>query len=161
MREPTAIEERSEEIGDLYRREGARLWRAVFAYAQDPAIASDAVAEAFAQCLGRGEAVRDPRAWVWQAAFRLAGGELKRRGATTTLSEVQDVVIPADQAPGELLDALRQLSPNQRATLILRFYAGYGTDEVASILAMARATVRVHTSRGRKRLRAILSEESE
>ena len=37
-------------------------------------------AEAFAQALRRGTAIRDPRSWVWRAAYRIAAGE-KQRGA--------------------------------------------------------------------------------
>ncbi|HJS26677.1 MAG TPA: hypothetical protein VJ913_06090, partial [Actinomycetota bacterium] len=55
------------------------MWRAVLAFAGDPEVASDAVAEAFAQVLRRGEDVRDPEGWVWRAAFRIASGELKER----------------------------------------------------------------------------------
>jgi DNA-directed RNA polymerase specialized sigma24 family protein len=40
---------RSAEIERLYREGGDRMWRAVLAFAGDPEIASDAVAEAFAQ----------------------------------------------------------------------------------------------------------------
>jgi len=56
-----------------------RLWRSVLAYTGDREVASDAVAEAFAQVLRRGDAVEDIRAWVWTAAFRIAAGELRSR----------------------------------------------------------------------------------
>jgi RNA polymerase sigma-70 factor (ECF subfamily) len=130
----------------------------VFAYAQDRAVTDDAVAEAFAQCLRRGDAIRDRRAWVWRAAFRLAAGELRARRITGPLADtpVLDLI---DDDPGRLLRALRTLPGKQRAAVILRFYAGYGTDEIASMLGMGRATVRVHISRGRKRLRELLPEE--
>jgi DNA-directed RNA polymerase specialized sigma24 family protein len=59
----------------LYRLDGGRLWRAVLMYTGDREVASDAVAEAFAQALRRDQAIRDPR-WVWRAAFRIAVGEL-------------------------------------------------------------------------------------
>lgn len=49
---------------DLYREHADRLWRAVFAYGGDSEVASDAVSEAFAQCLARGSAVRSPGRWV-------------------------------------------------------------------------------------------------
>ncbi len=49
------------DLDTLYREEGDRLWRALFAFAHDREMASDAVAEAFAQCIRRGEAVRSPR----------------------------------------------------------------------------------------------------
>jgi hypothetical protein len=64
MRRTATIEDNAPDLGDLYEREGPRMWRAVFAYAQDRAVIDDAVAEAFAQCLRRGEEVRSPRAFV-------------------------------------------------------------------------------------------------
>ena len=45
--------------------------------------------------------------------------------------------------------------------MVLRFYAGYETDEIARLLGSSRATVRVHLSRGRRRLRELLEEEDE
>ena len=52
-----------------YRENGARLWRSVLLYSGDREVASDAVAEAFAQAIHRGEQVRDPLAGVTRAAF--------------------------------------------------------------------------------------------
>ena len=152
------VSETGPDLGELYRAESARLWRAVFAYSQDRALTDDAVAEAFAQCLRRGDAVRDPRAWVWSAAFRLAAGSLMDRRMTGPLEDAA-VTDPVPEDPTRLLAALRALPANQRAALVLRFYAGYGTDEIARMLGIGRATVRVHISRGRKRLRQLLPEE--
>lgn len=64
----------------VYREHGARMWRAVFLASGSREVADDAVAEAFAQALRRGSAVRDPAAWLWRVVFRLAAGELKERG---------------------------------------------------------------------------------
>jgi RNA polymerase sigma-70 factor (ECF subfamily) len=123
------------------------------------AITDDAVAEAFAQCLRRGTEVRDPRAWVWRAAFRLAAGELKARRRFT--SAPFDVSAP-DQTPAvEVLTLLAALPGNQRAAAVLHWYAGFGTDEVARMLGIGRGTVRVHLSRARRRLEALLNEENE
>jgi RNA polymerase sigma-70 factor (ECF subfamily) len=63
--------------------------------------------------------------------------------------------------PGDLLRALATLSPKQRASTILHFYAGYSTKEVAEILGSSAATVRVHLSQGRKRLRALLENDDD
>lgn len=147
------------ELERLYREHGARLWRALVAYAGDPEIANDAVAEAFAQALGRGSELRDPLRWVWRVAFRVAAGELKdrrRRGAVQTERSTE-----ADDPEVELLDVLRSLSPKQRAALVLHYYAGYHTKEIAAILGSSAATVRVHLSQGRRRLRRILEDQGE
>lgn len=76
---PTGANEELD-ISQLYREHGARLWRAAFAFTHDRGITDDAVAEAFAQCIRRGGAVRDPTAWVWKATFRIAASALKERG---------------------------------------------------------------------------------
>jgi RNA polymerase sigma-70 factor, ECF subfamily len=145
------------ELGRLFETEGPRLWRAVFAFTRDRALTSDAVAEAFAQCLRRGADVREPRAWIWRASFRIAAGELKERDRWRPLPEAWDP--PAPGEPVKLLSAIGRLAPRQRAALILRHYAGYDVGEIASLLGLARATVRVHLSRGRRRLRTLLEED--
>ena len=63
----------------VYRADADRLWRALYAYAADADLASEAVAEAYAQALRRGSAIHDPAAWTWRAAFRIAAGVLKAR----------------------------------------------------------------------------------
>src|SRR4051794_29133827 len=70
---PAALLER------VYREQGDRMWRALYAYAGDPEIASDALSEAFAQALRRNDAIREADRWVWRSAFRIAAGEMKRR----------------------------------------------------------------------------------
>jgi RNA polymerase sigma-70 factor (ECF subfamily) len=146
-----------ETLDQLFVEEGQKLWRAVLAFAQDEAVASDAVSEAFAQCLRRGSAVRDPRAWIWTASFRIAAGELKQRNRWSPLPGDWDAPIVEDVSG--VLAAIGRLAPMQRAVLTLRHYVGYDAGEIASMLGIARATVRVHLSRGRRRLRAILEED--
>ncbi len=152
-REPT------DAVEGLFRREGVRLWRALAAFTGDRDIASDAVAEAFAQLLGRGDEVRAPDRWVWRAAFNIARGDLKERGRRQEL--VTDQIYEMSDPPGDLLKMLAKLSPSQRAATILHYYAGYSTKEVAEILGSSAATVRVHLSQGRKRLRALLEDDHE
>jgi RNA polymerase sigma factor (sigma-70 family) len=147
------------DLGALYAEESPRLWRAVLAFARDREIASDAIAEAFAQCLRGGPAIRDPRAWVWRSSFRIAAGELKRRRTMT--DRVPEGSYEMHQDAGRLLDALATLSPTQRAVIVLRHYVGSSTDEIARVLGMSRPTVRVHMSRGRKRLAAVLEDDDD
>ncbi len=140
----------------LYWEDGARLWRALVAFSGDREVASDAVAEAFAQAIGRESHLRDPQRWVWRAAFRIAAGELKdRRGFRAPIA---DQSYEMEEPPATLVAGLARLSPNQRAALVLHYYAGYPTKEIAGIIGTSPATVRVHLSQGRKRLGRILEE---
>lgn len=140
-----------------FREQGPKLWRALLAFTGDPELASDAMAEAFAQLLGRGSAVEAHERWVWRAAFRIAAGELKdrrRRASDVDVVETYEMPEPAL----DLVRALRHLSPNQRAVAVLRLYVDLPTREVARILGIGQATVRVHLSQARRRLRAVLEE---
>ncbi len=155
MASGSSVEAGETSFGRLYRQEAERLWRAVFAFAGDREVANDAVAEAFAQCLRRGDDVRDPRAWVWRAAFAIARGDLKERRRRIALADLEDAAA-RDPDLGRVLLPLARLAPRQRAVLLLRFYAGYSSREVAQLLGMAPATVRVHLARGRRNLQRLL-----
>jgi RNA polymerase sigma factor (sigma-70 family) len=155
-RDAVARVETDEELDRLYREHGERLWRAVLAFAGDREVASDAVAEAFAQCLGRGQAVRDPGRWIWRAAFRIAAGELKDRRRRQEMSGRAEEWYEIPEAATQILEALGRLSPRQRAAVILHDHVGYSAKEVAAILGSTAATVRVHLSQGRRRLRTLL-----
>jgi RNA polymerase sigma-70 factor, ECF subfamily len=147
---------RSEEIERLYRERGDRIWRAVLAFAGDPEVASDAVAEAFAQVLGRGEDVRDPERWVWRAAFRIASGELKERRKRPVVEAIGAYEM---EEPRDLVVALGALSEKQRRAVVLHDAAGYPAREVADIVGSTEAAVRVHLMRGRRRLRELLVDD--
>ena len=150
---------RTDRIERLYRERGDRIWRGLLAFSGDPEIASDAVAEAFAQVLGRGDEVRDPERWIWRAAFRIAAGELKdRRRAEVTLTAVS---YEMEEPARDLVVALGALSERQRAAVVLHDAAGYPAKEVARIVGSTEAAVRVHLMRGRRRLRELLREDED
>lgn len=146
----------STEVALLYEEEGPRLWRAIFAYAGDREVANDAVAETFAQYMRRGDEVRSPRAWIWRAAFRIAAGELQRRG---TMQGVPRDLVTDGPESDRVLQALGALTPRQRAVIVLRYYAGYRSTEIAGILGTSPPTVRVHLMRARRRLAELLGDD--
>jgi RNA polymerase sigma-70 factor (ECF subfamily) len=141
----------------VYRDYGARLWRSIYLYSGDRDVASDAVAEAFAQALRRGGAIRSPERWVWRAAFRIAAGELARQRQRTGDLPDRRYELPIETT--ELLDALRMLPARQRAAIVLHYFGDYTLRETAGILASTPSAVGVQLYRGRKRLRELLGED--
>lgn len=145
------------DVERVYRDVGDRLWWAVLAFAGDPDVASDAVAEAFAQALRRGEAVRSVEAWVWTAAFRIAAGELQGRRRFT--DRVPESAYEPFDVPDRLFEILPSLPARQRAAVILHYYVDKPVTEIAEILGCSATTVSVHLHRGRNRLRELLEVE--
>lgn len=145
------------DLETLFRDEADGVYRTLLAFTGGRAdVAEEATAEAFARALAQGPALRDPLAWIYRVAFRVAIDEIRRtakqgRGEPT-----------GEMSPPELdglVEALRQLSPNQRAAVVLRFVMDLDTDEVAHRMGTATPTVRVHLHRARKRLRELLGAE--
>jgi RNA polymerase sigma-70 factor, ECF subfamily len=145
---------------DLYRREGSRLWRALVLFTGDSEVASDAMAEAFAQGIARGTSIRRPGAWVWRAAFMIARGELSRLDARAPSLE-RDVEAAGSQGLVELTLVLRTLSPMQRGSIVLHYYGGYSLAETAAILGSSRSAIGVHLFRARALLRRELGGDDE
>jgi RNA polymerase sigma factor (sigma-70 family) len=151
------------DIERLYRDQGMRLWRALVLTTASPDVADDAVAEAFAQALRRGEQLRNPGAWVWRAAFNIAAGEMKERRKVVPLDVGVEVaaVVPG-VSPERLIDlvrALSRLTHRQRVAVVLADYAGWSHRQIADVLGASVATVGVHVHRARVRLRELLQED--
>jgi RNA polymerase sigma-70 factor (ECF subfamily) len=144
------------DIEVVYRAHAPRLWRSLLAWTGDAAIADDAVAEAFAQALRRGEALREPERWVWRTAYRIAAGALKERGRHG--GTAPDVSYQLDEVPASLAEALAMLPPGQRAAVVLHYYADLRVRDVAQVLGTSSAAVKVSLMRARRRLRIVLED---
>ena len=134
------------------------LWRALLAFSGSREVADEAEAEAWAQVLRRGEGVDDPAAWAWRSAFRIAAGELKRRSSAATPGLVPDVGVAGPESALDLIAALRHLSDQQRACVVLCDLAGYRATETAQLLGTTAGTVRMQRMRAHRRLRDLLED---
>jgi RNA polymerase sigma-70 factor (ECF subfamily) len=140
----------------VYRSHGGQVWRAVLVMtAGRREIADEATSEAFARLFDYRNGVRDPAAWVFRTAFRLAASELRREAAIRPELS-QGVVLPTSVLPSNLTVALKRLSPDQRIAVFLHYYADLPISEVAKLSGSSSATVKVRLHRARRSLRAIL-----
>ena len=149
-----AVRTSGRRVEEVYHELGPRLWRALAAFAGDREIASDAMAEAFAQALAHEDHIRNLSTWVWRAAFTIARGMLKERSAWTM--DGHDLLAQTPPMVVDVIKALQQLSANERIAVVLHDYADRPTREIAHILGTSTSTVHVHLFRGRSRLRQLL-----
>ena len=153
MAQDVLVEPWRAEVERVFRTDGARMWRALVAFAGDPDVASDAVAEAFAQAIARGPEIRSPSAWIWRTCYLVARRELTARPSPEVSP---DAAVDLPDPVRDIVVAMRELSPNQRMAVLLHDYADRSTAEVASTMGIAAPTVRVHLANGRRRLRRYL-----
>ena len=124
------------EIELLYREHGDRMWRALLAFTGNPDVASDAVAEAFAQALRRGDALRDPRAWIWRTAFVIAKGDMRERRRALPLVGEHLGSYEMEEPSLALMSALQELGEKARAMIVMHHASGYPVGEIAAILGV-------------------------
>ena len=144
----------------LYRRDGARLERALIGAFGNRELAQDAAAEAFVQLLRRGDGVEFPARWVWKAAFAIARG-VAAEGSGRSDRPVPDTSVVAGERDLDVLEALRTLSPMQRQAVVLHHYAGFDLRAVAEITGSTVGALKVHLLRARQRMRTQLGDTHE
>ena len=142
----------------VFRDAAPGLWRTICAFAAGRrAVADDAVAEAFARALAHAGQIRDPVPWLYRTAFRLAAEDLRRERREPEPEPEQAAASAAGLAA--LVPALRQLSPAQRAAVVLHYEADLPVQEVARRMGTSAGAVKVHLFRGRRRLRELLGDD--
>ena len=150
---------------DLFdRTHGALLAYAVRRVA-DPSDAADVVAETFVVAWRRLDDVPPDdaaRPWLFGVARRVLAnhyrGERRRLALADRLREqVVEVVPPHEPADPTLLRAMDALPPDDRELLRLVAWEELARDEIALVLGVPRATVRVRLHRARRRLLAQLA----
>jgi RNA polymerase sigma factor (sigma-70 family) len=153
------IQRSERDVERLFAEESSKIWRSLVLHTGELELARDATAEAFAQLLRQGDSVRDPRAWVWRVAFRIADRELGNR-ARRVVSEAADPYEMPEQVV-DLVRALRRLPATQREAVVLHHLADRSVAEIATILGTSRSAVAVHLHRGRRRLRELLGDHDD
>jgi len=150
----------TERVATAYAETHTRLWRSILAFTGSREIADDAVAEAFAQVLRRGDEVHDVVAWVWRAAYAIARGQLAERPRADAPPDLPaELDDRAAERVVELVEALARLAPRDRELLVLCHVAGWTPTELARITGLPASTVRVRLHRATRRARDVFTEE--
>jgi RNA polymerase sigma factor (sigma-70 family) len=116
----------------------------------------DAMQETMIQVLKNLRSLREPAAlhgWVRRIAVREALKLARARRALVAVEHLPER--PADDAATrvEIADTLRQLSPHQRAVLLLRDLEGFSEAEAAALLEVEVGTVKSRLHRARTAFR--------
>lgn len=98
------------------------------------------------------------RAWkFWKRRPKQEDEEAILRMAASRTTSAEDEVF-AHQISKRLDEALRQLSPRQRAVFLLKHYEDRRLEEIAEILQLDLGTVKAHMARALARLRTLLRD---
>jgi RNA polymerase sigma-70 factor, ECF subfamily len=156
-------------LEELFRREWPRAYRAAFLVVHDAAAAEDIAQEAFlaaVRAIDRFDRRRPFGPWmhriVVNRAIDLTRARTLRRevDAAAAASAEAPADPPAAPLSSDVVAALRDLSPEHRAVVALRFLFDYTPGEIARALDMPRGTVNSRLRRALDRLGDVLEAEA-
>ena len=140
------------------------MYRAARAMLPCDADAEDAVSQAVLLAWQSRDRLREEdaaRAWLVKITVNCARQQCRHRGRVLYLSELEPLAGGReDSRPHELWDAVLSLPPEQRTAVVLFYYEDLSLREIARTLRVPEGTVKSRLSRGRERLRTLLSEEA-
>jgi RNA polymerase sigma factor (sigma-70 family) len=153
------------EADNLIRAVWPNAYRIALSVVRNRALAEDAAQEACAvlfRSIRRLRSVEAFNVWFYRIVIRQALG-LERRGAVAKVeaqspsrSELDDAVLRVD-----MLSALATLTPQQRAAVVLHYYAEMNSREIATALGIQDSSVRFHIMKAKKSLEKALKESSD
>ena len=148
------------DLEDLYRLRHGAFQVMLASVTGSVESARDVVQEAFAQALRDQDGFRGEgslEGWVWRIAFRVAvGSKGSHELAVDELPEVAFVDESRDEA---LAAAVRELPPQRRMAIFLRYFADLSYAEIGEVLGIAEGTVAATLSQARQQLAAVLSTD--
>jgi RNA polymerase sigma-70 factor (ECF subfamily) len=144
------------------------MWAVALRTLRDPDEAADALQEAFISAFRAAGSFRGQSqvtTWLHRIVVNACLDRMRRRQARPTSPLPEEC--PEELAAGRdtiadretrlaVGDALAQLSPEQRATVVLVDVQGYSVTETAQLLGIAEGTVKSRCARGRTKLAVLL-----
>jgi RNA polymerase sigma-70 factor (ECF subfamily) len=156
-------------IEALVRRHWDAAHRAAYLIVHDAGAAEDIAQEAMlaaVRSIDRFDRRRPFKPWLHRIVVNRSLDLLRARTRRQEVSvEVTGPVADAPvQAPDvlsdELMRALAELAPDERALVVMRHLLGYRSPELGRMLGMPAATVRTRLARAIARLRELLEDEA-
>ncbi len=152
-----------EEVMDRY---GLPLLRTARLILRDPSLAEDAIQETFLKAWQRIGSLRDedPGPWLTRIAMNESISLYRRRHRFQALTERFGRLGGArhevsSEARLDLSQALAQLTPEQRAAVVLHYYQDQSVEEAARVLEVPVDTMKSRLKTALRRLRELTGSE--
>jgi RNA polymerase sigma-70 factor (ECF subfamily) len=147
--------------GELFSRHWPGAWRAAYAVTGRRSLADDVAQDAFERAFGalaRFDERRPFAPWLHRIVVNRAIDWGRREALRRGAGDAEDRAAPshADKPGTELMAALAELPPEQRAVVVLRYLLEYTPGEIGRMLELPRGTVNSRLRRGLDRLRDLI-----
>ena len=146
-----AVVDRAGRLDAVYRAEYVGMVRLAYTLVGSTAEAEELVQDSLVEVFRRMDQIRRPGAYLRCAVVSRCRSALNHRRMVALHPPEPPSGLSGEA--GELWEVLATLTADQRIAVVLRYYEGYRTSEIASIVGIPAATVRSHLRRGLATLR--------
>ena len=158
----------NEAFAGFYERSARPLWAYLARSSADPALADDLMQESYVRFLcaeGAPSLATDGEAAARLYLFRIATNLLRdhwRRPRNASIEEIPEEFFAArghaaqTDAQIQLESAMRQMKPRERQMLWLAHAEGYSHREIAKVMGLNAASIRLLLFRARRKIAALL-----
>ncbi len=162
------VEVRLTDFDAFYRRHRKEIGAALGYTLGSSTLGEEAVDEAMARAYQRWSSVSQydsPAGWVyraglnWGRSWQRSMFRRKRREELVARSASDTIELRSERP--ELMEALSELSVDQRAVVVLRYYCDWSVSDTAAVLDITEGTVKSRSARALEQLRGVLGPGSE
>lgn len=159
----TSLLRTSKDIEEIYDRHVDMIYLVCSAYMKNHADTEDMTQETFINLMkwnGEFQNAEHEKAWLLRTAINLCKNNLlhwwRKR---SDIADYENLTSEPQFEIDETLQAVMDLPERHKAVVLLHYYQGYKTDEIAQILKKPNSTVRNHLHEARKLLKGVLEHE--
>lgn len=152
-----------EAYASLVRRHASRVYATCLAMLHDPDDSQDAAQDVMIKGLEKINSLRDGNQfamWITRIAQNHCRDHWRtqKRRAELLQEHSQETSLASESSPPDLSDALARLPEKYRLPLMLYYFDGQSTDNLATALDISRAGVGTRLARARRALRRLLEK---
>ena len=141
------------------------VYRIAYSYMKEPHDAEDVTEDVFVKVLTGSfsfESEEHEKAWLARAAMNQAKDVLKSawRKRVGSFEDMENEPESPEAPVDGTMEAIQKLPPKYKEVILLFYYMGYKTDEIAKMLDKPPSTVRNLLADARKKLKVMLGDEA-
>ena len=106
------------------------------------------------------DSIEHEKAWIIRTAINACKDHVKSSWFRRTVALEDAAAVAAPAVPDSwLLDAMKELPEKYRISLYLYYYEEYSAREIADVMGVSESAVDQYLTRGRRKLRTIITDE--
>lgn len=140
---------------DIVKEHKTAMFRLAYSIVMNQQDAEDAVSEAVLKAYSHLKDLRKikkMKSWLFRIVVNESRNCLQKRVPTQCIEEIENS-ITQEEFSNDLLDYVCQLDERFREVVILYYFEGFRTKEIAGILEITEGTVKSRLSRARQKLK--------